>query len=397
MAKRKSSRLTDLAIRQIGDGTHSDGNGLALKVDKGGIHKSWVWRGTVGGKRVMRGLGSYPTVSLADARQAAQSLKQGSKPFKAVSVRASAAIITAPPQTMERLPTFRELALDHIAFRAPAWRNKRESGIWTARFENHVFPTFGDRRVDEITAADVLTVLRPIWHSKPETATKIKMQTQSVFDYAVALQHRPDNPVRAIAGALPRRPRQQKNHLALHYSDVPGALRQIKESTSRDLTKAAFEFLVLCASRSEEVRGATWAEMDLENLIWHIPGHRMKAGRDHRVPLSGKAVEILEDARQLAGGNPDTNALVFPAPRGGQLTDMAMLQVLRRLEIPSTVHGMRAAFRSWAMETGAAPYDVCERALSHRIGGSEVEAYTRSDLLDQRRPVMESWADFCVG
>ena len=384
---RKINLLTDRAIRTAKPGTHNDGDGLTLRVGKGG-QRSWVlrysWDGTAGNI----GLGSYPAVGLKEARALAADrraeIAEGMKPTGARAVAAA----TRPEPVKPAVPTFRDVATQVIEFRRPSWSSDRHATQWTESLTLHAFPVIGDLPISEIGSADILNVLTPIWNCKAETATRVKQRMESVFDHAIAAQMRIDNPVSAVGKALPRRPRLKEHHPALAYGDVPAAVAAIRQSTANPSTRLALEFVILTAARAGEVRGMEWREVDGDT--WTVPAARMKARRPHRVPLSDRAMAILAEARELGNGD----GLVFPGGKSRPLSNMAFTMLLRRLEIDAVTHGFRASFRSWAMECTATPWAVCERALAHKLGGVEVEAYARGDLFDRRRELMAQWAAF---
>ena len=384
MPKKLEHALTPRAIAKLTDpGLYADGAGLGLKIDNRG-NRRWVWRGQVGGRAAMRGLGSYPAVSLQQARKAATELVEGAK----------AGLVAEPvPPPPPKVPTFAEAAKAVIELRRPTWTNRRHAAQWERTLNIYANPALGDKPVDEITGADVLDVLEPVWTSKTETATRLRQRMETVFDWCVGHGHRQDNPAgRHILKILPSTKRMKKHHTALPYADVPAALRKVGLSTCYPLTKLAFRLLVLTATRSGEVRNADWSEIDWECATWVIPAERMKAGKEHRIPLSDQAMAVLQDARGFSGAE----GLVFPAPRSGKaLSDMALTQLMRRLEIPSTVHGFRSSFRDWAAEQSGASWSVCETALAHTIGSSTEQAYMRSDLFDKRRELMQQWSGFC--
>ena len=365
-------------------GTYSDRNGLALKIDAK-INKRWIQRLTQNGKTVMRGLGSYPAVSLAQARSTA------------VANLLSRQAGDGPPPgktTTPSVTTFAEAAARVIESRRPTWSNPKHAQQWANTLKYHANPVIGYKRVDEITTADVLAVLEPIWTKKPETASRVRQRMETVFDWALASSYRSEanSAGKHLLTVLPNVKKLKAHQKALPYQDVPAALRKIRLSSARTLTRLAFEYMTLCANRSGEVRAAEWAEIDWETATWTVPAARMKAKREHRVPLSDKAMGVLRDAWELTGGE----GLIFPAPRsGGPLSDMAFTQLLRRLEIPAVPHGFRSSFRDWAEEQSGASWTVCESALAHNVGNSTEAAYMRSDLFGQRRVLMQDWASFC--
>ena len=390
--KRKQNALSPAMVRTVSTpGTYSDGNGLTLRVEPSGT-KHWVQRVTIQGKRRNIGMGSFPTVSLADAREMAaanqRDIKQGRDPLadrrKAAEERRCPAV-----------PTLAEAAQQVIEIRRPTWSNPKHASQWTNTLATYAHPVIGRKPVDEVTTADVLAVLTPIWTEKSETATRVRQRLETVFDWVVAQGWRPDNPAgRALTRALPRVSRVKKHHSALPYAQVPAAMRLIRESTADSITKLSFELLVLAAARSGEVRLATWAEMDLETATWTVPSERMKARREHLVPLSERVMEILSETRELSV---EDDGLVFPTARQGKpLSDMAYTVLLRRLEIPAVAHGFRSSFKDWCtnLYKGDDRWLLSETALAHNLGDATVGAYARSDLLELRRPLMEAWAEF---
>ena len=392
MANVKHQQLSAAKVKAItAPGVYADGEGLILRVSDTGA-KSWVLRVTVDGKRRNLGLGGYPSVGLAEARRVAQdhnrAVREGRDPIQEKKAA------TAQALAKDSIPTFRDAALAVIELRRPTWSNDRHAKQWTESLTNHVFPVLGRKKVAEITSSEVLAVLTPIWTAKPETATRVKQRLGVVFDWSIAAGYRIDNPATAIAKALPRRPRQKAHHPALPFADVPATLFAVKESTADKVTKLAFEFLVLTAARTGEVRGATWDEIDLGGRTWTIPAARMKARREHRVPLADQAVAVLEQARALDIGN----GLIFPAKRGkGLLSNMVFEMLLRRIESPCVPHGFRSSFRDWMGECTAASWAMAESALAHSSGERASLGYHRTDYLEQRRPIMEFWAAFLDG
>ena len=369
-------------------GVYTDGNGLTLRIAPSG-GKSWVQRATIGGKQRNVGLGGYPTVGLAEARQKAldnlKAIREGHNP---IADRQSEREASA---TLAAIPSFKEAAETVIAMRRPTWSSDRHAKQWTESLTNHVYPAIGAKRVDAVTTADAMAVLTPIWTTLAETSTRVRQRMESVFDFAIAQGWRTDNPAGALAKVLPRRPRVKQHHPALPYEAVPETVGRIQVSTADTVTKLAFEFLILTACRAGEVRGATWGEIDLEARTWTIPAARMKSRKEHRVPLADRAIAILEQAKALDVGN----GLVFPNRRTGEpLSNMAFDRLLTRLEIPAVPHGFRSSFRDWVIEQTATPWAVGEAALAHRLGNSVESAYARTDVFDRRRELMAAWADY---
>ena len=384
-------KLTALAARALGKpGRHGDGGGLYLNVAASGS-KSWVQRIVIHGRRRDMGLGPYPAVSLARARSIAHdnrtAVAEGRDP---VAEKREAARRRAPS-----IPTFAQAAARVIELRRPTWSNAKHAAQWQSTLQTYAFPLVGHVAVDAITAADVMDALTPIWTSKPETASRVRQRMETVMDWAVAQGYRLDNPAgRSLLKVLPKTQRQKEHHRALPYARVPGAVVRVRESIASSSTKLAFEFLVLTASRSGEVRAADWTEVDWEAATWEVPAARMKARRPHRTPLSDRAIEILRQALELNDGQ----GLIFPAMRSGKpASEMVFTVLLRRLGIPAVPHGFRSSFRDWVIERTSTPWAVAEAALAHNVGNSTEAAYMRSDLFEQRRALMGRWAEYVTG
>ena len=390
MANVKHHILTAAKTKALtAPGVYADGDGLTMRVAGTGA-KNWVLRVTVDGKRRNVGIGGYPAVGLSEARERAEeyrrAVREGRNPIEDRRTAREEA------QAKAAIPTFREAAETVIELRRPTWSNERHATQWRESLTIHAFPAIGNKQVTEITSADVMKVLTPIWTAKSETANRVRQRMETVFDYAVVQGWRPDNPANgALSKALPRRPRTKRHHPALPYAKLPEALARIQECTAELSTRLAFEFMVLTAARTGEVRGATWDEMDLEAATWTIPAGRMKARREHRVPLPDRAVDILTEARPLGQGN----GLVFPSNRtDGPLSNMVFEMLLRRLAIPAVPHGFRSTFKDWTIEQTATPWAVGEAALAHNLGNSVESAYARSDLFEKRRALMQEWANY---
>ena len=362
---------------RYGDGR--GGYGLTLNVHvmvDGRISRSWIQRIAIGGKVTHLGLGSYPIVTLAEARKAAlanrRSVAKGNDP------RAGG------------VPTF-AAALDRVlAIQRDAWRDGAKSEAqWRASLRDYAGALMA-KPVDTIASGDVLGVLSPIWTPKRETARRVRQRIGAVMKWAIAEGHRESNPVDAIGAALPKNGVHRAHHKAVPYDRAGLALAKVRTSNAYIGTILAFQFLVLTAARSGEVRGARWDEIDFDAAIWTVPAARMKAGRDHRVPLSAAALGVLRDAREYAGDS----ALVFPSARGLVMSDMTMSKLVKELGIEGTPHGFRSSFRDWASERTNTAHAVMEAALAHTIKDKAEEAYARSDLLDKRRELMNAWAKF---
>ncbi|MGM0584942.1 MAG: tyrosine-type recombinase/integrase [Pseudomonadota bacterium] len=385
-AKRREKALSAAFVRQVSEpGKYYDGHGLFLRVEANGA-KRWVQRLAIRGKRREIGLGSASLVTLAKAREAALDNRR--------LARAGGDPLGAKRQA-EAVLTFAEAARKVHEMHRPSWRNPKHAAQFITTLESYAFPHFGSVRVSDVSSADVLRALTPIWLKKPETARRVRQRIGTVMKWAVAQGWRQDNPAEAISQALPRHDATRVKHReALHYNDVGAALEKVKASGAGLSTRLAFEFLVLTATRSGEVRKATWDEMDLDKAEWLIPGERMKAKRPHRVPLSPRAVELLEQARALDDGS----GLVFPGTRRGRpLSDMTLSKLLREQGIKAHVHGFRTSFKTWAQEQTNFPNEVSEAALAHVVKDKAEAAYARSDLFAKRRKLMSEWADYVAG
>jgi len=386
----KPKRLNVGRIRGLTKpGRYPDGQTLYMNVAKGGS-KSWVQRVVIDGKRHDIGLGPYPRVSLREAREVAfenrSRIFRGENPLAAK--RRDAREVNMP--TFSEAATLTRQSLSHL------WRSTKTARQWRQEMERHVFPVIGKTPVDEIGQPDVLRVLTPIWAATPETAGRIRANMRKTFDWCIAHAFRSDNPAgAAINGALPTRRRKRKHHKALHYRDLARALATVESGSGFPATKLAIRFLILTATRTGEVRRATWNEIDMDEGVWRIPENRMKVEKEHRVPLSRAALDVLENAKSL--GN--QTGWIFPSPhgsrRGNSLSPHALKKRLQDLGITETLHGMRSSFRDWCAETGK-PRELAEAALAHTVGGTE-GAYFRSDLFDRRRVLMQQWADFLTG
>lgn len=339
---RKRNSLSAVFVQSVQEtGTYADGGGLNLRAEDSGA-KFWFQRVTIDGKRRNLGLGGYPTASLAEARKAAlvnsRMIREGRDPL--AEKREAIAARNRPPT-----PTFAEASEIVIDMRRPTWTNAKHASQWASTLTTYAFPKIGPKPVTDITSADILSVLTPIWTAKPETASRVRQRMETVLDWAVAQGYRTDNPgTRSIAKVLPKTPRTKQHFAALRYRDVPAALEQVNGSSADSITKLAFEFLVLTAARSGEVRLATWNEIDWRGRRWAVPAERMKARREHQVPLSDRSIEVLRQAEGLTEGSGE---LVFPGSRGRPLSDMVFTALLRRLDIPAVAHGFRSSFKDW--------------------------------------------------
>ena len=374
-------------------GKYPDGGGLSLRIDEHG-NKNWIQRVRVAKKDTTRSIGVYPDVSLAAARKSAAELLE----------RIAAG--PEPEPDVPTAPTFREIAHLFLSGWSGQYKNPEKwAREWLGTMELHVFPHLGDRPIDEVSTADVLAVLTPLWMEKRRTANMLRQRLAKILDWAHLGGYREQaNPAAPyILTGLPRRTLTQRHMPSVPYDEIPDALKAVSLSTARPMTRLCLEFLVLTASRSLEARGARWDEIDLDNAVWTIPGERMKKGRTHQVPLSTHAMRVLRDARELLEGQFSTvtktseSGLIFPNGNDEVMDRSVPLRMLQRLKVEGVVHGMRSSFRDWCGEHGISR-DLAEASLAHRLGKDDTEsAYYRTDLLAQRRPVMQAWADFCLG
>ena len=379
------NKLVALSVRKVESapaGRYTDGRGLMLVVKPSGT-RSWVLRYQLNGRRRDMGLGPYPEVTLSAAREKAvvarRQVVEGFDPLNAPT-----------PRSM----SFREAAADLIASKNPGWRNAKHAAQWTSTLRTYVDPVLGCLDVNAIDTQHVLAVLRPVWILKPETASRLRQRIEAVLDYAAAQGLRDgQNPSRwrgHLQNLLPRPSavRRVQHHPALDWRDMPAFMTDLRQRDG--ISARALEFVVLTAARSGEVRGMRWGEVDFQSHRWTVPPSRMKAGKEHRVPLTARSMEILGEP-----GEP--HALVFPAPAGPDrpLSDMALTAVLKRMRWADiTVHGFRSTFRDWAGEMTSFQREVIEAALAHRLKDQAEAAYARGDLFVKRRKVMNSWERF---
>ncbi len=348
--------------------------------------RRWLLYFTWNGKRREMGLGSARDVPLARARELADAARK--------LVREGVDPIKARDEKPADIPTFGKAADDYIEAMKPQFRNAKHIAQWTMTLTEYAKP-IRDKLVSEVTTEDVLSVLKPIWSTKPETASRVRGRIERVLNAAKAQGHRNgENPAAwrgHLANLLPKRHKLTRgHHAAMPYQDVPAFIARLRE---RDGVAAlALEFVIICASRSGEVRGATWREFDLDAKVWTVPAGRMKAGREHRVPLSARAVTILKEMAKLGD---DPAGYVFPGSRRGKpLSVMALDMVLRRMGSDVTVHGFRSSFRDWCGEVSTFPREIAEAALAHVVGDQTERAYRRGDALEKRRALMIAWAGY---
>ena len=392
---RTAGKLTDVRVRAVGTGAHGDGGGLYLTVKRGaaGLTRSWLFRYSIGGRSHWAGLGAYPDISLQRARQKAQECRQqlydGIDPLKHKRDQRAA----LSQQRTKQAPTFAECAAAYIASHEAGWRGKRTCQQWVCTLRDYAHPVFGHLLVDEITTEHVLAVLKPLWRTKPETATQVRGRIEQVLDYAKVLGHRSgENPARwrgHLDHLLPSRAKVApvQHHPALPYRELPAfmdALRQ-QENTAAE----CLEFAILCACRSGEAIGAVWSEINWETCTWTIPAARTKTAREHRVSLSEPALRLL---RSL----PCEGEYVFPGRYSGPQSHATLRVLLRRIGNKNAVHGFRASFSTWARECTSFPRELVEAALGHVVGDIVERSYQRGDALERRRELMAAWGNYCT-
>jgi len=391
---KKAKELSALEVKRLSKpGRHAVGgiNGLMLVVKDSGA-KSWILRTVVGERRRNIGLGSYPEISLADAREAAREVKkkirQGVDP---VEERKAARRLMI--EQSKRMPFSEAARLCHEK-KQSEFKNEKHRKQWFSTIERYAIPVIGDMPVDEVELQHILSVLEPIWHTKTETATRLRQRLEAVLSWATVSGHRSgDNPARwqgHLDAVLPKPNKLKKvnHHTALPYQQMGAFMKDLRQR--KGTTARCLEFIILTACRSGEARLAVWNEIDLENKVWTIPGDRMKAGKDHTVPLTDDAIRLLKNLPRFEGSN-----YIFAAARGGPLSDMAISAVCRRMEVAAVPHGFRSTFRDWAAEQTNFPREVAEMALAHTIESAVEAAYRRGDLFEKRRRLMEAWAGYC--
>jgi integrase len=378
---------------------HPDGGGLYLQATQGAdeaINRSWIFRFAMNGRERHMGIGSLQDVGLAAARQKAADARklraQGIDPIDARDESKASAAAANAKQSM----TFDACRDAYIAAHRSGWKNIKHGSQWSNTLTTYVSPVFGNLPVRAIDTGLVLQVLEPMWNAKTETASRVRGRIERILDWAKVRGYRDgENPARwrgHLDQLLPRRSKVQKveHHPALPYAELPAFLRVVRGQDG--VAARALEFTILTAARTAEAIGATAGEINRREKVWTIPANRMKAGREHRAPLSDRAVAIIDELAPLHG----KSVFLFPGLRGG-LTNMAMLKVLQRMgRADLTVHGFRSTFRDWAAERTNFPNEVVEMALAHMVSDKVEAAYRRGDLFDKRRRLMDAWAEYCL-
>ncbi len=385
-----TGKLTKKLVENLGPGRHGDGGGLYLVVDPSGARR-WIVRVTVKGQKNAKGaplrtdfgLGGADVVTLSQARDRALEYRRMAK--QGLNPRFNAS---------REIPTFEEVAQQVHIDRMPTWKNAKHGQQWINTLRDYAFPKIGRMPVDTISQPEVLMCLSPIWTEKHETARRLSQRIKTVLDVARSKGFREgENPVVAIRDGqvLPKVKKKVKHYKAMHWRDVPDFYADLQGRSA--MAAKALMFTCLSGSRTSEILGMRWEELDFETRLWTCPAERMKGGEDHRVPLTDEMLAILEPLKAMA------SEYVFEGQkRHRPLSNMAMLMLLRRMNVEgATVHGFRSTFRDWAGEVANAPREIAEMSLSHRIGSAVEQAYARSDLLERRRELMDRWSDFVTG
>ncbi|WP_108815175.1 tyrosine-type recombinase/integrase [Loktanella sp. Alg231-35] len=384
-----SGKLTKKLVENLGAGRHGDGGGLYLVVDPSGARR-WIVRVVVKGQKNKKGaplrtdfgLGGADVVTINQARDRALEYRRMAK--QGLNPRFNA---------QRQIPTFEEFAQQVHIDRMPTWKNAKHGQQWINTLRDYAFPKIGRMPLDSIDQPEVMMCLSPIWTEKHETARRLSQRIKTVLDVAKSKGFRSgENPVNSIkdAGALPKVKAKVKHHKAMRWQDVPAFYADLK--TLNAMSAHALRFTCLTGSRTSEVLGMRWGEIDFDARLWTCPLERMKTGAEHRVPLTDEMLSIIEPLKALK------SEYVFEGQkRHKPLSNMSMLMLLRRMDVQGvTVHGFRSTFRDWASEVANAPREIAEMSLSHRVGSDVERAYARSDLLDKRRVLIEQWSVFVL-
>jgi integrase len=395
---RKIERLSPSGVeKETKPGMYADGAGLYLLVGPTGA-KSWIYRFMLNGKAREMGLGPFHTIGLADARKRALDARRqrldGTDPLQARKDKKAAAKLE-----QAKAITFKACAEQYIKAHRAGWRNDKHAAQWGSTLTAYAYPTIGALPVAGVDTGLVTKILTPIWATKSETATRVRGRIESILDYATTHGWRTgENPARwkgHLDNVLPKRSsvRKVEHHAALPWGEIEAFLVALREEEG--VSARALEFAILTAARTGELIGARWSEVDLQAKVWTVPPERMKAKREHRVPLSAAALAVLDKATEKRADK-EADGFLFPGGKvGAGLSNMALLALLRRMKRDDlTAHGFRSTFRDWAAETGQ-PDDIAEAALAHVVGDKTVVAYQRGDLLERRRKLMDAWAAFC--
>jgi integrase len=393
---KKAPELTPLQVRRLAraEGFYAVGGvaGLHLKV-KESLAASWILRAQVGDRRPDFGLGPFPDVDLATARERARQIKadiaKGLDPLKEKRARRDALRVADAKRI-----TFDEAATAFLKSKTKEFRNAKHAAQWKATLEQYASPVIGHLPVADVSLPHLVKVLEPIWTTKTETASRLRGRMESVLAWATVSGYRTgDNPARwkhNLDHVLPKpsKIKTVKHHAAVPWQEIGAFMAELRKREG--IAARALELAILTAARSGEVRLAKWHEIDLKAKLWTVPPERMKAGKTHRVPLSDPAIKLLEALPQMTDSE-----YVFPAPNGGPFSDMALAEVVRRMKVDAVPHGFRSSFKDWARSSTAYPDEVSELALAHVATDATRAAYARDELLPQRTKLMREWAKFC--
>ena len=392
---RQIGRLSALAVsRAAKKGMYHDGGGLYLQVAESGA-KSWIYRYMLHGRAREMGLGPLHTISLSEARARVAECRRlrldGFDPIETRKAKRDQVRLEAA-----KAMTFEACANAYIEAHQTGWQNPKHRQQWRNTLKTYVYPVFGLLPVQAVDVGLVMKSLEPIWHAKPETASRLRGRIEAILDWASVRGYRNgENPARwrgHLDKLLPARSKVRKveHHAALPYRHLPAFMASLRQQEG--LAARALEFLILTAARTGEIIGARWEEVDVDERLWTIPADRMKAGKEHRVPLSERAVAIIKELTESRTGE-----FIFPGRKtGNPMSNMAMLKLLQRMgQADLTAHGFRSTFRDWAAEQTSFPHEVAEMALAHTVGDKVEAAYRRGDLFQKRRQLMDDWAQYC--
>lgn len=391
MAK-KINKLTALKVKKLTKpGWYPDGQGLYLQVSNTGS-KSWVYRYEIDGKERRHGLGA---TSLKAARKAAEFCRQlRNDKHDPIEYKRKLEADQALKKT--KTVNFKKCALSYIESHKAGWKNRKHEAQWRNTLETYAYPVIGNLPVQDVDTGYVMQILKPIWYTKTETASRVRQRIENILDWAKVHKYRAgENPALwrgHLDKLLPKRSKVQKvkHHAAMPYADIPEYFRNLRKVNT--LAAKALSFTILNASRSSEAREAEWAEIDLEADIWTIPEERMKAEREHRIPLTKESIKILKKVESLK-----TDNQVFPGLRKGKsISDAALLKQLKQTHPTLTVHGFRSSFRDWCAEMTNFPRELAESALAHSLKDKTEAAYQRGDMFEKRRKLMEAWSTYCT-
>ena len=380
------AKLSHAKIKNLTEpGRYGDADGLHLRVSKGGA-KAFVLRKIVDGRRRDIPIGRWPDTTLANAR------------MRAAEIRLTIQRGEYQPDAQEEkaVPTFKELALETHRTLSPGWRNEKGKRVWLQRMEKHIFPTFGDTPINEISRADVISTLGPIWAEKRETSRKLLQYLNATFRLALAMNLIENNPANtdALRGALPRLPMNRTNLPAVHWREFPVVFKDVETSKASLASRLCFAWISFTLVRGNEARGARWDQVDLQDRLWRVPGYLMKTGKSHSIPLTDQAMRVLKDAEALR----DESGLLFPSNITGRaISDATMMSMLHKLGLKGrmSVHGVRSCFRSWAYDQGK-PREISEGVLAHATGDLVERAYIRTSALELRERILSDWSRFVV-